>query len=269
LIKHKKGKLALARELGIAISSLYYKPTLPQKDWMLKVRIEEALRYHPSYGHRRLGLHLHVNKKRILRVMRIYDIKPYRRRGRKPKKREGISSQEYPNLLKKTAPSYPNHVWAADFTYIAYRGKFIYLATTVDLYTREVVGMSMSSRHDTALVLGALFEGIRHRPRPSIFHSDNGREYNSRVFTEALTDLGILISRSKKASPWENGYQESFYSQFKIELGDPDRFKTMGELVYEIHRLIYVYNTSRIHLALKMPPKIFAERHQKALESSY
>lgn len=269
MIQHKKGKLALARELGVSVSSLYYMPKLPQKDWSLKVRIEEALQYHPSYGHRRLSLHLRVNKKRVLRVMQLFGIKPYRRRGRKPKKANGISTQGHPNLLNETTPSYPNHIWAADFTYIAHRGRFIYLATVIDLYAREIVGVSISSHHDTALVLGSLFEGIRHRPHPHIFHSDNGREYNSRVFAEALTDLGILISRSRKSSPWENGYQESFYSQFKVDLGDPNRFKTLGELVYEIHRLIWSYNTSRIHLALKMPPAIFAQRHQKLLETIY
>jgi transposase InsO family protein len=121
-------------------------------------------------------------------------------------------------------------------------------------------------RHDASLVLQALFSSITNHPRPAIFHSDNGREYGSRVFTRALDDLGIRISRSAKASPWENGYQESFYSQFKVDLGDPERFKTLGELVYEIYRLVWEYNHTRIHSVLKMPPLLFVERYRKLLE---
>lgn len=63
---------------------------------------------------------------------------------------------------------------------------------------------------------------------------------------------------SRKSSPWENGYQESFYSQFKLDLGDPNRFESPGALIAEVYRLIFVYNHFRIHSKLKMPPKRFA-----------
>ncbi len=82
----------------------------------------------------------------------------------------------------------------------------------------------------------------------------------------ALRELGTFISRSAKSSPWENGYQESFYSQFKIDLGDPARFKTLGELVYEIYRLVWDYNHARIHSVLKMPPLLFAKRYETFVE---
>ena len=59
---------------------------------------------------------------------------------------------------------------------------------------------------------------------------------------------------SNPGSPWENGYQESFYSHFKLELGDPNRFNTLGELVYAIYQHIYTYNHYRIHTALKTSP---------------
>ena len=57
------------------------------------------------------------------------------------------------------------------------------------------------------------------------------------------------------ASPWQNGYQESFYNGFKVDLGDPERFDSIGELIEAIHLQLYVYNHWRIHLALKMSPK--------------
>ena len=120
--------------------------------------------------------------------------------------------------------------------------------------------MAVQTRHGAMLVVQALFSALAHHPRPVIFHSDNGREYGSKVFTRALRRLGIMISRSAKSSPWENGYQESFYSQFKVDLGDPERFASVGELVYEIYRLLWEYNHVRIHSALKMPPLRFAEQ---------
>jgi hypothetical protein len=60
--------------------------------------------------------------------------------------------------------------------------------------------------------------------------------------------------------------QEAFYSKVKIALGDPNRFKTEGELVYEIHRLVWDYNHTRIHSVLKMPPLRFAKRYQQLVE---
>ena len=75
-----------------------------------------------------------------------------------------------------------------------------------------------------------------------------------------LEGYGIAISRSRPGSPWENGYQESFYGKFKVDLGDPDRFRTLGELVAEIYRTLWEYNHTRIHSALRMPPSVFAEK---------
>ena len=91
-------KALRARELGISRSTLYYQPKKPDKDWQLKCRIEEVLREHPSYGHRRLSFHLGMNKKCVRRVMRLFGIKPYRRRGRKWKKTKNLKVN-YPNLL--------------------------------------------------------------------------------------------------------------------------------------------------------------------------
>lgn len=76
-----------------------------------------------------------------------------------------------------------------------------------------------------------------------------------------LTNLGVSISRSKKGCPWENGYQESFYNQFKVDLGDPNRSASFGELVAAIYNTIYRYNTVRIHSALRMAPSQFAQLH--------
>jgi len=250
-------KVLRARGLGISRRLIYYKPTKPDKDWQLKCQIEEVLREYPSYGSRRLAIHLKMNRKRVKRVMNLFSIKAYRRRGRKWKKTKNIKVV-YLNILMTTYPVYPNHIWTADFTHLNFQGKVVYIATVMDLYTRRIVGLSVHTNHAVGLVLSALMNAVYSNSRPMIFHSDNGSEYNSEIFIEALRNLNISISRSKPGCPWENGYQESFHSQFKVDFGDPSRFKTLGELVYEIYQTIYKYNNTRIHSALKMSPNQFA-----------
>lgn len=258
-------KTELARSLGVSRSSLYYEPTLPQKDWLLKIRIEKTLHENPSYGHKRLAPALHVNKKRIRRVMKLYGIKPYRRLGKKLRKTRDLGQipSAYQNwLLLIPFPEQEGTVWVSDFTYIPFHGRFIYLATIMDLFTREVVGWSVWTAHNTQLVLLALIDALEKHQAAKYIHSDQGVEYKSRVYCRLAEQTGITISMSRKSSPWENGYQESFYGKFKVDLGDPGRFKTLGELTAEIYLLIYSYNHYRIHTALKMPPAIFAQRQR-------
>lgn len=257
-------KTALARTLNIARSSLYYISRKDRKDWEMKTRIETVLRQRHchSYGSRRIAWELKLNRKRIQRIMRKYGIKPYRRRGGKWRKKKGISVK-YPNLLLTTIPSYPHHIWAADFTEFIWKKKKIYLATVIDLFTREIVGAAVSSRKGSQLTLQALYAALSHHRRPVIFHSDNGKEYDAKVFVAALEELGILISRAHPGCPWENGYQESFYDKFKVDLGDPERFGYLGELVAEIYQTIWIYNNARLHSAFRMPPAMFIENWQK------
>jgi transposase InsO family protein len=193
--------------------------------------------------------------------MRRFGIKPYRRHGRKylVTKRVPVI---YANLLMTTVPAYSNHIWAADFTELEYRGQRVYVATVEDLYIRKMVGVAVALRKGAPLTLQALRGALLHQPHPDIFHSDNGKEYAAKVFIQTLEEFSVKISRSHPGCPWENGYQESFCDKFKINLGDPSRFKTLGELVAEVYRTIWTYNNTRIHSALKMSPVEF-EKAQK------
>lgn len=229
----------------------------------MKQKIEEVLRRHPSYGSRRIAIELRMNRKKIKRVMNIFGIKPYRRRSRTFRKTKD-NFHSFPNLLLTEFPRHPNHVWASDFTHISFHGKTVYIATAIDLFTREIAGYSIMLTHSVSLVMAALLSAINRHPHPYIIHSDHGSEYTSKEYVSLNTELGITMSMSKKASPWENGYQESFYDKFKVDLGDPNRFKNLGELVYAIYQTIHSYNNQRIHTVLKMPPAIFAERHQRS-----
>ena len=222
----------------------------------------------PSYGHKRIAIALKFNKKRILRIMKKYNLKPYRRRLQKPQKLDDKNKPEalYPNVLKNLCPITPHVVWVSDFTYISFEGRFIYLATVMDVFTRMIVGWSVLNNHAVMLVKEAFEDAIQKIQKvPQILHSDQGSEYDSKEYTELLKSHKITISMSKKASPWENGFQESFYSGFKLDLGNPNRFETLGELVEEIYLTINYYNKTRIHTELKMSPYQYFLNYQNKL----
>jgi transposase InsO family protein len=257
----------LAQLLQLSRRILYKKQgDASAKDTLLKEQILAVLTLHPAYGHRRVALSLGLGKKRIRRVMKQYGIKPYKRQGRWRKRRdEKRAPQPYPNCIKGSCPIQAGTVLVGDFTHLRYQSKFLYLATYMDLCTREIVGWYVSARHTKEIVLEALLDAIKtlgHTPKT--VHTDQGSEYCSKEYTDFLTSLHITISMSKKASPWENGYQESFYNNFKTDLGlEFDRFNTMGELIEGIHQTITYYNKQRIHTSLKMSPEQFKLRKLK------
>jgi putative transposase len=257
-------KTDLAKQSGVSVSSLYYKPLLPQKDWLLKQSIEDVLEKHPSYGHKRLALELNINKKRVRRVMKLFGLLPYRRKPSKPNKhRDNGMTDPFPNLLQSiNFPSTPGVVWVSDFTHLKWHGKWVYLSTIMDIFNRKVVGWSVLTNHSVQLTITALIDANEKHGRPQILHSDQGSEYKSKVYTQFVGSLGINQSMSRKASPWQNGYQESFYSGFKTDFGSPEQYNSLGELTAAIYLQIHYYNNKRIHSKLKMPPMAYAQRHQ-------
>jgi transposase InsO family protein len=249
--------------IGFSRTHQYYQSKQPAKDWTTKQLIELVLREHPSYGHKRLAIHLEINKKRVLRVMKLFGIKPYRRIS--PKLYRKTKDSVFPNLLIIEIALGIGDIYVSDFTYLKYYGRFIYVATVLDVFTREIIGVSVLTTHSTQLVLNALANAILYRPPPRIIHSDQGSEYTSQDYTALVQKLGILQSMSNPGCPWENGYQESFYGKFKVDLGDPNRFDTLGELVAAIYQTINYYNQKRIHSALKLPPRLFKEQYEVSL----
>lgn len=199
--------------------------------------------------------------------MKLFGIKPYRRMVKKVFKIRK-DSKTYPNLLLSTYPAYPNHIWATDFTYIKYKGRWIYVSTILDLFTREIVGVCILTTHNVILVQNTLLAALFHKGPPLILHSDGGSEYKDEGYNSTLDAVGIKHSMSAPGCPWENGYQESFYKGFKIQLGDPNRFDTLGELVAEIYNCIHYYNHHRIHSALKTSPVLYLNS-LKVLDSKH
>ena len=205
---------------------------------------------------------LKIGKNRTRRVMGIFNIKPYKRKARWIKKRDfGKPDAGYPNLIKGSSPIKPNIFFAGDFTRLIWNGKIVYLATFMDLFTREIVGWSVSTKHTAEFVIEALLDAIKTVGKPVLAHTDQGSEYNSKEYLSMMEYLGIKVSMSAKGSPWENGFQESFYDNFKTDLGlEFERFETVGEFVEAIHKTINYYNNQRIHTKLRMSPYQFKSK---------
>jgi len=272
VLTKKITKTALAKKLGISRQSLYYQKKRPSLDEEVKRQIEAVLSDNPAYGHKRIALELKLNKKRILRVMKKFGIKPYRIHARAPWKQEDegqAAVEKAVNIYTLLCPLCPNLVWVSDFTYINYQGRFIYVATLMDRYTREIIGMAISRFHDKNLVMEAFMDAEKTTgTAPVYLHSDQGSEYTSDDYKTYVTAKQVILSFADKASPWQNGFQESFYGKFKVDLGEVSRFETLGELIEAIHQTIHYYNHKRKHTTLKMSPVefklLYQERNHKA-----
>ena len=232
------------------------------RDLLVKKKIEENHITNPAYGHRRLALDLKMNKKRILRVMHEFKIKPPRLWYQKKFITETSPDyqDQYTNLLKdKDLSIYSiGDIWSSDLTYIKYQGKFIYLAIIQDIVSKEIVGFNLSNHHDSDLVLKTLKEALlKSKKPPLIFHSDRGREFLSEQCIVFLEGLKVKISVSDPGAPWQNAWSESFFSRFKNESGDFNRFETFGELIEYIFSFLSYYNNKRIVTKLKMSPVQF------------
>ena len=254
-----KIKSVWAKALNISRKNIYRTSILDQRDKKLKQEILTVLKKHPAYGHKRIAMDLHINKKRVLRVMKKYGIKPPRRKVSFFTTRS-TSHHKYYNLIKNIKPDSPNQIWVSDLSYLKYKGKMYYIATIIDIFTRQVLAIQFGAKHDSQLVLQSIEQAIKNiKAFPEIFHSDQGTEFMAEICTQLLEQYGVKVSVSDKGSPWQNGYQESFFSRFKAEFGRYDRFESIGQLIEAIYSFAHYYNTNRIHTALKMPPDSYAQ----------
>ena len=263
MAQRAKNKSLVAKILGICRQAVYYSPSQIQKDQVLVQQIKDAHLDHPAYGHRRMAIHLQVNHKRTERIIKKYNLKPPRGKRRKHFCTKSSNDHAYTNLIKDILKDkiIPHHIWVSDISYLKYQGQFWYLATIEDVATRRILAAQVGKHHDAVLILNAIKQAIQASVHlPIYFHSDQGREYMARVVTQYLELQGVKVSVSAAASPWQNGYKESFFGRFKNEFGDINRFNSAGELIEEIYSQIHYYNHERIHTALKMSPVAYANR---------
>lgn len=217
-----------------------------------------AIRVHPYLK----SIGYECSRRRINRLMKEHGIKSiyhaYRHR-RAP----GENSLIADNILA-TLPCAENtgEQWAGDMTYLKTREGPVYMAAILDLFTRKVIGWGFSRRHDACLVKGALTMSIAQEGVQDgcIFHSDQGAEYCSTVYQDAIECAGLQSSMSRAGTPTDNAYVESFFKTLKNELVHHWRFNSMVECVARIIDYVEFYNEDRLHSSLNyLSPKEYQE----------
>ena len=157
----------------------------------------------------------------------------------------------FKNLLKRQFDvDGPDLVYVADITYIWTREGWLYLAVVIDLYSRKVVGWSMSSRMKAQLVVDALKMAIWQRqPKEGlIMHTDRGSQYASHQYKTLLLAHGIQGSMSRKGDCWDNAVAESFFGSLKQERVQWQNYQTRSEAQQNILNYITMfYNSHRLH----------------------
>jgi len=149
----------------------------------------------------------------------------------------------------------PNQKWVADFTYIWTAEGWLYAAAVMDLYSRRVVGWTMSDTMQAKMVSDALLMALWRRGKPIslMHHSDQGSQYTSDDFQKLLKALGITCSRSRRGECWDNAAMESFFSSMKTERFSRKVYRTREEARSDVFDYIErFYNPVRKHSKLDL-----------------
>ena len=235
---------------------------MPGKDEQLLIRIKQVMQDNPAYGYERVALELNEGLERVRRIMNAHELRPTIRRVKAWEKSPDASLEtELNNLIRDKRAERPSHIWASDFTYLWFQGSWHYLATVIDLYSREIVGWQLGRRSRAQLIHLAYCDALSRQSPPGIFHSDQGSQYTAKSTRNLVKLTGGDMSYSDAGSPWQNGFQESFYGHFKLELGDLNRFEHEGALFEAIAKQLYYYNNKRIHTVLKTNPVSYRQRY--------
>jgi len=194
------------------------------------------------------GLH------RIERLRRKYGIEAKRMKLFRASNSGRNSELASDNILDRAFKvNQPNRVWVGDITFITTRKGVLFLATIIDLYSRQVVGWAMSDKQNRHLVKEALHMAIETRqPKPGlIHHTDRGIQYTSREYQAILKAHDMISSMSRKGNCHDNAVAESFFSHLKNELIYHQDFADRDEARSAIFDYIEVfYNRQRLHQTL-------------------
>jgi putative transposase len=191
----------------------------------------------------------------VERLMRLNALKARPRRRRLPSDNGQRPTVGLPdNLLdrKFDAPA-PNRKWAADFTYIWTAEGWLYVAVVLDLYSRRIVGWSMSATMTAELVTDALVMAVwrRGRPREVLHHSDRGSQYTSEHCQRLMAEHGVTCSLSRSGNVWDNAAMESFFSSLKTERTASKVYRSRGAAKADVFDYIErFYNPRRRHSTL-------------------
>lgn len=203
------------------------------------------------------GLH------RVERLMRQQGLRARPRRRGLPKD-QGERSVVAGNLLdRQFTADRPNQKWIADFTYIWTAEGWLYVAAVIDLFSRRVVGWSMSDTMTAQLVTDALIMAIWRRGKPDalLHHSDQGSQYTSEQFQRLMSDNGVTCSMSRSGNVWDNAAMESFFSSLKTERIGKKVYRTRAQAKADVFDYVECfYNPTRRHSTLGYISPIDFER---------
>lgn len=196
---------------------------------------------------------LRCSKNRVRSIMTEFAIKARRRKKIKHTTDSKHKLPVAPNILNRQFnPTEPNKVWASDITYIWTGEGWLYLAVTMDLFSRKIVGWSLQDHMRKDLVINAFKMGLaRRRPKEGLLHhSDRGSQYASSDFQQILSQRNFRCSMSRRGECHDNAVVESFFNSLKSEL-ILDDFKTKAQANTEIFEYIEAfYNRERLHSSL-------------------
>lgn len=251
------GATAVCRVFGIARSTASYRSVRSPKSNVsaLKRRIPKMLETFVNYGVKRMFKEVLRSGDTVKRseVHRAYVElkllgKPAKRRVRTTDSEHGF--RRWPDLMKGLEVSVPDQVWVADVTGVHMGEKWAYLALVMDVFTRTIVGFGMSRSNDTALTLSALQMGFSLGRSPEMHHSDQGSNYASDPYIEALTGRSIDVSMAKAGCPEDNGYAERLNRTLKEENVRIEDYKNLRQANQGISNFIHYYNNNRIHTSI-------------------
>lgn len=235
---------------------------------------------HPFYGVARLAIHLGWSEAKTRRIRTLAGIvipiasKKYRyRRGIPEISPAPNILGEYASFKDEARPqdgmSYVGMTnvgaWVQDFTYLKFQSAYYYLAVALDIQTRRIVGWRLGASHSSQLTYEAVLDALSKHQAPKILHSDQGSEYLSYKHRDLCNRFKIQLSCSAAGKPWQNGFMERWFGNFKLELGILTEFSDLDRLHEAIAHQVYYYNNRRIHTALRMSPAAYAAKLKASL----
>lgn len=258
--------LSLAKKcrlLGVPRSSFYYAPvpTSPE-DIEIMNWIDEQYTATPFYGSRKMAAALSragysVNRKRVVRLMNKMGLEAVYP-GPKTSKPHP-DHKIYPYLLRGVTVGRVNHVWSTDITYIRLARGFAYLVAVMDWFSRYVLSWRLSNCLETGFCLEALEAAFATGHSPEIWNVDQGSQFTSKEYVNAVTGRGVRISMDGKGRALDNVFVERLWRSVKYEDVYINGYATIGEARVGLGRYFNGYNNSRVHQALgnKYPTEIF------------
>jgi putative transposase len=240
--------------LNLARSGVYRpKPVIGADDLALMRRIDELHLELPFYGSRRMTFELNkegrgVNRKRVQRLLRVMGIEALVPRPGTSKPAPG--HKIYPYLLRGLAIAEPNHVWAADITYIPMARGFLYLVAIIDWVSRAVLAWRLSNTIDSRFCVEALQEALERYGKPKIFNTDQGAQFTSAAFTDKLEKPGVAISMDGRGRFMDNIFIERLWRSIKYEEVHLKAYADGCEARSGISSWMTFYNFRRPHQAM-------------------